>query len=220
MVKHKRNQTPSTVADEIPSMVDKAIVETNSTPVEPSPVEPTPTPSVEVTVLESVPDPQPLAPDPLAPVSKDAFSLPSNPSEVRIATLKQSLAEFIEVFDKPRVFTPAISADLATRLERMINVVAAGTSYSETQTQLNALRTAFHNGKDSSFRSSRIIGNLRDPRTGKLAVGNERSLNLIMLLLTTADPKAYSAHKGRVDVRNSVIGFPLPVAEAIIRYYS
>ena len=57
MVKHKRNQTPATVANEIPSMVDKAIVETNSTPVEPSPVEPTPATSVEVTVLESVPDP-------------------------------------------------------------------------------------------------------------------------------------------------------------------
>lgn len=182
------------------------VVETAPESVEPSPVEEV----VEVVAPVEVPA------APKVSITEENALMDS----ATVSLLKAKLVEFKETYPTNKPMSVGEKQAMLRHMEMCINLVVNSASTSECAQMLTILRTTLNENAGNVFSKARILGNMLDPRSGRLNVQNERTVNLLTLLYTTMSPKVFAAQKGRIDVSYSVRGIPQNAALNIMQYYS
>lgn len=144
---------------------------------------------------------------------------PSSPAEVRQALLDDKITEFKVVYPVGIPMTPPERVAMVRAIETMIIIALNSETYPEMASQVSKLRATFFENAGNVFERSRIIGHMREPRSGALNVQYERTVNLATLLYMTANPKTFQAHKGRTDISHAVVGCTESAATMLRQYF-
>ena len=200
---------PDTI--QVPAATDETVANTlDAQPVE-QVVEET-VPQVEV---EAVAEPQIETPVALTPPPVELSG-----SAARIEALRSRLNAFAEAYPVNKAMTQSDVNAMVRHMETSINVLLSSTSASEASAMLSLFRNTLHENKGNAFSNERILGRFIEPRSGRLVVSNERTMNIMALLYITANPTTFKAQKGRIDVSASVKGLQSDIAAFIIEYFS
>ena len=146
------------------------------------------------------------------PTTQTEFTLPE--------LFASKVTEFKTTYPVNRVLDMNARVAMVKSIESLVNILQSGKSDKEIATMISLFREALFKNEGNVFNRARILGQMRDPRSGQLRVQYERTVNLLTLLYITADPSMYASRRGKMDVAQSVIGFREETATSIIRYFN
>lgn len=173
---------------------------------------------VDAVVEETQPDPVVIE-----PVVEEQPSVLTKPelltaTEIRLAIVQDKLKEFKDLYPTNAPMQDRDRVAMVRSIEVLINVMLGAETYTELARQFSTLAAEFHTNEGGVFAKSRILGQMREPRTGALRVQAERTVNIVTLLYL-ADPTTFQAQRGRVDISHLLVGCTETSAAFLLQYF-